>query len=212
MNSSTIQGLHGPLRRTGVIVLDKAIVVALGLYIYCTVSTSWSPAHHYRRGFPYILVGDNLDVLDMASGLKDLTQHVLGDPLIQTANVEGPLVGLRRSSSEAGGRGENPTAVDARSGRGDGRRDWVRVLRNMEGRRGEVSWVALAVLGGRGAHARLRRGRNSASVSHCRDYEDSLERIVSATRKGLRKRRRAGGCVGGDGESEEKSVERRGAF
>lgn len=158
------------------------------------------PTQHHRSTCPHILVWDNLDVLDMARGLKDLTQHVLSDPLIQSANVEGPLVGLRRSSSEAGGWGENSTAVDARSGRGDGRRDWVRVLRNMEGRRGEVSWVALAVLGGRGAHARLRRGRNGASVSHCRDYEDSLERIVSGTRKGLRKRTRAGGCVGGDGE------------
>lgn len=47
VNSSTIQGLHGPLCRTGVIVLDKAIVVALGLHP--TVSKMYNPTQHHRR-------------------------------------------------------------------------------------------------------------------------------------------------------------------
>lgn len=116
----------------------------------------------------YVLVGDNLDILDMSRGLEYLTQHIFSHSLIQAADVEGPLVRLRRSSSEASGRREDATAIDARTGRCDGCRDRVRVLRNMERRRGEVSWVALAILGGRGAHG-LRSGRDSASVGHCRD-------------------------------------------
>lgn len=115
----------------------------------------------------YVLVGDDLDILDMSCGLEYLAQHIFSHPLVQAANVEGPLVRLRRSSSEARG-GRDHAAIDARAGRCHGRRDRVVVLRNMERRRGEVSWVALAVLGGRGAHG-LRSGRDSASVGHCCD-------------------------------------------
>lgn len=154
----------------------------------------------------YILVRDNLDVLHMPRRLKDLTQHVLGHPLVQSTHVKSSLVGLGRRSSEAAGRGQDAAAVDARSRRRDGRRDWVRVLRNMEGRRGEMSWVALAVLGGRSAHTRLRRRRNRSSVSHCCDDGKLCCRESSrAPQKGVGD----GGCRWRTG-TEEKSVERRG--
>lgn len=120
-----------------------------------------------RRKIAYVLVGDDLDILDMARGLEYLAQHIFSHSLVQAANVEGPLVRLRRSSSEARGRRQDAT-LDARAGRCHGRRDRVVVLRNMERRRGEVSWVALAILGGSGAHG-LRSGRDNASVGHCRD-------------------------------------------
>jgi hypothetical protein len=49
----------------------------------------------------HILVGNNLNVLHMASGLEDLTQDILGDTLIQAANVQRPLVRFRSSASKA---------------------------------------------------------------------------------------------------------------
>ena len=43
----------------------------------------------------YVLVRDDLDVLHVSSGLKDLSQDFLGDPRVQSTNVQGSLVGLR---------------------------------------------------------------------------------------------------------------------
>lgn len=146
----------------------------------------------------------------MARSLEYLTQHVLGHSLIQAANVEGPLVRLRRSSSEASGRREDSTAINARAGGCDGRRDWVRILRNMKRRRGEVSWVALAILGGRGAHG-LRSGRDSASVGHCCDCTDSASETGSSAQRLVGDGGAQGvAAVGGEQEGEEKSGERRG--
>lgn len=53
----------------------------------------------------YILIGDDLDVLDMTSSLKYLTQNILRHPLVQAADVEGPLVRLGCCSTEAPGTG-----------------------------------------------------------------------------------------------------------
>lgn len=145
----------------------------------------------------------------MSRSLEYLTQHVLGHSLIQAANVEGPLVRLRRSSSEASGGRDHSTAINARAGGCDGRRDWVVILRNMKRRRGEVSWVALAILGGRDAH-RLRSGRDSASVGHCRDCVDSASKIESSARLVGDGGAQGVAAVGGEEEGEEKSVERRG--
>lgn len=174
MNPSSIESCHGPIGRTRVIVLDEAIVVAFGLHLRTCpcqqISHTRSLLSGARKKIAYVLIGDDLDILDMSRGLEYLAQHILSHSLVQAANVEGPLVRLRRSSSEARGGREDATAIYARAGRCDGRRDRVVVLRNMERRRGEVSWVALAVLGGRGAHG-LRSGRDSASVGHCRDWE-----------------------------------------
>jgi hypothetical protein len=36
---------------------------------------------------PYILVGDNLDILNVASGFKNLSQNILGNPLVKTTDV-----------------------------------------------------------------------------------------------------------------------------
>jgi hypothetical protein len=55
------------------------------------------------------LVRDNLDALDVASGLENLAQNVLGDTGVQASDIQCPLVRLRRSTargvtSSAGGR------------------------------------------------------------------------------------------------------------
>jgi hypothetical protein len=35
----------------------------------------------------YILVGNDFDILDVASGLEDLSQHLFGDPRVQASNI-----------------------------------------------------------------------------------------------------------------------------
>lgn len=116
----------------------------------------------------YIFVRNDLHVLDVASGLKDLAQHILGHPLVQSADIQCPFVGLRSCSSEttSAGRGHHATVVPSQDRRGHGGRDGVRVLRNMEGRRGEMSWVSLAILGSVEASAGLCGVRWSSRVGH----------------------------------------------
>jgi len=72
MDPAAIQGLHGTLSCAGVIVLNEAIVVTA-----------------------MILVGNNLDTLDVASRLEDLTQDVLRDAGIQASDIQRALVRLR---------------------------------------------------------------------------------------------------------------------
>lgn len=48
----------------------------------------------------YILVGNNLHILNMTRSLKDLAKNVLGYTLLQASNVQRPLVRLRGCPSE----------------------------------------------------------------------------------------------------------------
>jgi len=43
----------------------------------------------------YILVRNDFDVLDMTSGLEDLTEHIFSNSWVKAPNVQGPLVRLR---------------------------------------------------------------------------------------------------------------------
>jgi hypothetical protein len=93
------------------------------------------------------LVRDNLNTLDVAGRLEDLAQNVLGDSGVQSTNIQGPLVGLRRGATRGVGRaasarrGHDPS----RHGRADGSRDWVRVLRDDDGGEGRRRHVLLSV-------------------------------------------------------------------
>lgn len=82
-----------------------------------------------RERKTHVLVGNDLDTLDMAGRLKYLSQDIFRDTCIQASYVQGAFVWLRGSS----------THVAASSGRrhhiprhwgGDGGRDWVGVLGN----------------------------------------------------------------------------------
>ena len=105
---------------------------------------------------PHVLVGDDLDVLNVAGRLKDLAEDVLGNPLVETAHIERPLVGFRgRAPGKGGGAGgRHHPALVAANGRGDGSRNGVVVLRNVERRGGHVALVgailAVVLLGGSG--------------------------------------------------------------
>ena len=63
----------------------------------------------------YVLVRDDLDVLHVSSGLEDLSQDFLGDPRVQSTNVQGSLVGLRGGAPDgtasAHGRAKTVEAV-----------------------------------------------------------------------------------------------------
>lgn len=106
----------------------------------------------------------------MTSGLKDLSQDVLGNTRVQAADIKGALVGLgggaTREWTAAGGRHELVGA----HGRGDGSGNRVVVGRNMKGRRRHVGARAIAVLVTRGSCVGLRgRGKlasGNTSVGH----------------------------------------------
>lgn len=102
MDPAAVEGLHGTLSSTGVIVLDEAIVVALGLS-RVLVGRGFS----FLSGVActYILVGDDFNILHMASRLKDLAQNILGDPLVEATDIEGSLVRLGGRSSETASTG-----------------------------------------------------------------------------------------------------------
>lgn len=101
----------------------------------------------------YILVRDNLDILNVTSRLEDLAQDILGDSLVQSTNIERSLIRFGRSSSEAGTGRRHHGPV----GRGDGAGDRVVVLGDVQRRQ-----VRLAILGG---SARL--SGSGSSVGHC---------------------------------------------
>jgi hypothetical protein len=114
------------------------------------------------------LVGNDLDALDVASGLEDLTQHVLSDSGVQSTNIQRALVRLRGSATRnvarlAAGRGHGVGA----HGRADGGRDRVVVLRDDDRgeRRGRhvLLWLALVSVVARSA-SRRRRGKRSPRV------------------------------------------------
>ena len=71
----------------------------------------------------YVLVRDDLDVLHVSSGLEDLSQDFLGDPRVQSTNVQGSLVGLRGGAPDgaagAHGRAKTVQAVGIRHVHGE---------------------------------------------------------------------------------------------
>lgn len=189
VHTSSVQGLHSALGRTGIIVLNESIVVALSLSIHgqlyrgshrhVDTNSILMESFTWQR-YTHILVGDDLDVLNVTSSLEDLTQDILGNTLIQASHVQRPLVRLGGSTAA-----ESPSAtgrhnlIDPRHGRGNGSRNRVVVLRDMEGRRGHVRRVRLAILAvlvawsssvrlGRGGQ--LRRVRSRSVVRHCVGY------------------------------------------
>lgn len=81
----------------------------------------------------HIFVGDNLNILNVTSSLENLTKNILGDPLVQSTNVQRPLVRLGSCSSEAASAGWGHH-IDL-TGRGDGSRDGIVVLGDMQRRR-----------------------------------------------------------------------------
>lgn len=106
----------------------------------------------YRRSTDG-LVGNNLDALDVASGLKNLTQHFFSYSGVQSSHVEGSLVRFGRGATRhiarpttAGRHGVQ--ARVARQGRSHGSRDGIRVLRDHDGgeRRGRHVLLLLALM------------------------------------------------------------------
>ena len=121
------------------------------------------------QGPTYVLIRDYLDILDMSCGLEDLTQHILRHPLVETPHVECALVRLGSgTSSEATSAAGRHDVVYAGHGRGDGGRDRVGVLWDVQRRRRHVSLVGLAILVARrpriGLRGELRGG--SSTVGH----------------------------------------------
>lgn len=127
----------------------------------------------------YVLVRNDLDVLNMAGRLENLAQDVFCDAGVQASNIQSTLVRLRSSAATeraAAGRRHNAALVAASAHRrGDRGRDRVRVLRDVQrGRRhvGGVRGSVLAVLvawstGVRlGRGRQLTRGRGRSVVSH----------------------------------------------
>jgi hypothetical protein len=49
----------------------------------------------------YILVGNDLDILNMARGLEDLAEDILGHTLVQASNIQSSLIRFRGGSPEA---------------------------------------------------------------------------------------------------------------
>lgn len=113
----------------------------------------------------------------MSSGLEDLTKNVFGDAGVEATHVKGPLVGLGSGTTGEGAtaRGrDDPTLVATAQRRCDRSWDGVGVLRDMEGRRGHVRRVAIALavlVAGRagvglGRRGELAGGRSGTVVSH----------------------------------------------
>jgi len=94
------------------------------------------------------LVRDDLDALDVAGGLENLAQHVLGDSGVQSTDVQGSLVGLGGSAARhvaglAAGWGHWVAGHRGADGGGDG----VGVLRDDDrGQRGGRHVLLLLLL------------------------------------------------------------------
>lgn len=144
-------------------------------HVQC-LNVRWMKRVSFRK-VTYVLVRDDLDVLHVSSGLKDLPENLFGDPGVQTANVQSSFVGLGGSTPDgaasAHGRTKAVETVGIRHVHGER----VVVLRDVEAERrlrGEAT-LAVAILealrltrhgahGGR--HGELRRG-GAVVVGHC---------------------------------------------
>lgn len=174
VDASAIQGLHGTFGRTGIIIFDEPVIVALRLYTQRLADcSSFVPAltaepvmaSNTARMDTHILVGNDLDILNMPRRLEDLTKDIFCYTRVQSSDVERPLVRLRcRSTGEgtSATRRHHATALIAAAHRGrDCRRDGVGVLRDVKRWRRQMRSVALIVLPiliPRGSSIRQRRG------------------------------------------------------
>ena len=144
-------------------------------HVQC-LKVMWMKSVSFRQ-VTYVLVRDDLDVLHVSSGLKDLPENLFGHPGVQTANVQSSFVGLGGSTPDgaasAHGRTKAVEAVGIRHVHGER----VVVLRDVEAERRLRGQAALAVAilealrltrhgahGGR--HGELRRG-GAVVVGHC---------------------------------------------
>lgn len=105
----------------------------------------------------------------MASGLKDLTQHVLGDAGVQASHIQGAFVRLGRGAARDIARSSAGRRHDVRAhGGADGRRDGVRVLRDDDGREWRRGHVLLGLAGSTAIVARCTgRGRRRRHLRLC---------------------------------------------
>ena len=94
----------------------------------------------------YVLVRDDLDILNVTSSFEDLTQNILSDARVQTTNIQGSLVGLRGGAANEGTGTAGGCHIIAGHGRGDSGRNWIGVGRDVQRRRRHVALVGGAVL------------------------------------------------------------------
>lgn len=118
----------------------------------------------------YVLVGDDLDVLNVPSSLEDLSQDVLGNTRVQATDVQCALVGLGGGATWEWTTARRGHDLVATHGRCDGGGDRIVVGRDVKRRRGHVGVRAIAVLVTRGSCVGLRgRGKlasRNTSVGH----------------------------------------------
>lgn len=81
VNSSSVQSIHGAISRTGVIVLDEAVVQSFSLYLVMSVEARALP------GITHVLVWNDLHRNDMACSLKDLSQDIFRNSCVQPSNI-----------------------------------------------------------------------------------------------------------------------------
>lgn len=134
----------------------------------------------------HVLVRDDLHVLNMTSSLKDLAKNILCNTGVEPTDIERSLIrlGCHAAGEGTGAGGRHHAALVAGHGRGDGGRDGVRVLRNVQRRRRHVCRVGLAILAilearsasiGLGRRRQLARGRGRSVLSHLVGRYDFVE-------------------------------------
>ncbi|RXK34165.1 hypothetical protein BBD39_06145 [Arsenophonus endosymbiont of Bemisia tabaci Asia II 3] len=120
----------------------------------------------------YVLVRDDLDVLHVSGGLKDLPEDLFGDSGVQATNVQSSFVGFGSGAPDgaagAHGGGDAVEAVGIRHVHGER----VVVLRDVEaerrlGRHTLAIAVLEASLTGHGRRHGELRGRGGGVVGHC---------------------------------------------
>lgn len=112
MDMSAVESCHGALGHIRIVKFNESVVEAFGLELFksaknpsqsnmsfCKAGTPRAIAYRCWTGSRNILVRNNLDALDMARGFENLLQHFLRDSRIQSANVQGSLVGLWRCTA-----------------------------------------------------------------------------------------------------------------
>lgn len=133
----------------------------------------------FHGGITYVLVRDDLDVLDVTSGLEDLAQDILRDAGIKAADIQGALVGLGGGATRERaptGRGHDLVAAH---GRGDGSRNRVGVGRNVQ-RRGRHVSVRAPIL-----RRVIVTGRSSVGLGRWRKLASGNTRISHGEFEGL---------------------------
>lgn len=129
------------------------------------------PPQFSGRGIvTYVLIGDDLDVLDVTSSLEDLSQDILGDSRVQTTNVQRTLVGFGGGAAGKGATAGRRHDLVAAHGRGNGGRDRVRVGWDVQRWRRHVGIGTVAIFVPRSSSIGLRGRRKlvsrNASIGH----------------------------------------------